>query len=221
MLAVQTIHIIWHKSDKNPKSSKIRSKLGNPEKLKKIFMSESENDDIFLNYNYYIQKNNDFMDIVEQRNENLKHVFFVQNKQYEEYWKRTKEIAQKNQGSFYDDSKKLKIPCVEIQKQENDYKVRWYSNLAYMPVRKGRNERYFSHTEFQQRNVLNHTVFTLKPGESGKLQYNYRYTYWDTGIWQYNIIYVYLINTEENIIKPDVFSKTKYKYEYKELAKLL
>ena len=172
-------------------------------------------------YNHYIQKNNGFMDIAEQRNESFKHVFFVQKERYEYYLRQTKEIVQESQGVFYEDIKKLKIPCVEIEKQENDYKVRWYSNLSYRPVRTGRNERYFSHTEFQQKNVLNHTVFTLKPDESGKLQYNYRYVYCDTGVWQYNMLYVYLINTKENIIKPDIFTKTKYKYEYKELAGLL
>lgn len=49
MLAVQVIHVIWHKSDRNPKSSEMRNRLGNPEKLKKVFISENESDNTFLN----------------------------------------------------------------------------------------------------------------------------------------------------------------------------
>lgn len=220
MLAIQVVHIEWHKSERNLKSSEIRNRFGKSETLKGIFVPDSENSDIFLNYNHYFQDNSNFKNITQYRNESLEYFNFVTKQAENDYQRKTAEIELKNQGSFYNETKKLKIPCVEIQQHNDDYKIRWYSNLSYMPVRQGRNERYFSNTEFRFKNALNHTVFVLRPNESGKLQYNYRCVYCDTGIWQYNMLYVYLINTEDKIIKPDIFTKANYKYDYKELAEL-
>ncbi|MDD6490389.1 MAG: hypothetical protein PUG48_11395, partial [Clostridia bacterium] len=77
MLAIQVVHIEWHKSERNRKSSELRNRFGKSETLKGIFVPDSENSDIFLNYNHYFQDNSNFKNITQYRNESLKYFNFA------------------------------------------------------------------------------------------------------------------------------------------------
>ncbi|WP_238650166.1 hypothetical protein [Paenibacillus piscarius] len=97
------------------------------------------------------------------------------------------------------------IGCVKVDKNEREYQFSYhYSKKGGKPVRY--DQRY---------NPLSERAFGLGPNEYGRISYNGRYLYQDTGEWYYEL------NTLNALVTcdtgPDVFISTEPVKEYKQI----
>lgn len=121
------------------------------------------------------------------------------------------QALQNNTGLFYSDVEAINIPGIKVVKEADVYRIRWYSlEHGYQPVRKGYNEQRLG------RNIRCETAFVLEKGESGKIEYNYRYTsYHGQHYEQYCIYFIHADN-----ITYHSFVNANYEKVYTELADL-
>lgn len=208
MLAIQYIKMYWMKENRTPKGSVMRKKYYTPEKIDSSVILEPRESDYFIQKRFYIQK--DKVYVSTDYNKLLGNGYINSTG--------LTEAEQDNLGLFYSDVKDIDIPGIEILKEGDDYRIRWYSlENGYQPVRRGYNEEYYlKNMKCSGKQIKCETAFVLQKGESGKIEYNYRYTSYRGQ--HYEQYCIYLINTDQ--ITHKSFMKAKYEKEYIELADL-
>ena len=109
------------------------------------------------------------------------------------------------------------IPDIEILPEENRYRIRWFDSGRGSIRRRGGNEDFLKRgARFSgEPNRLNETAFILKPGQSGTVCCNNRFSSWH-GQWyeEYRIYFVSAVRPDRNMFvrEPD--------FRYEQLAVL-
>ncbi len=217
MLAIQCVNMYWTKENRTPEGSVMRKAYYAPTLIDSSVALDKDNAEYFLQKRFYIQKDKiytttEYNRLYGNRYINAKGSTEAQEKEKKrKYLLDQNRMEQENLGSFYSDVDTIQIPGIEILKEEDAYRIRWYSlEHGYQPVRRGYDEKGWS------RDIKCETAFILDKGEAGKIEYNYRYTgYYGQHYEQYC---VYFINTEQ--ITHDSFVKANYEKVYSELADL-
>lgn len=187
MLMILFIQIKWYKEDRNPQSSVERKKYLKPIMLRELH-SISEKDDVcFVRMNY---------------TQNGKGVF----------------EGDKNgiiEGDA--DCMNIQVPNIEILKEGNIYRIKWFDDGKGNVRRRGGNE------DFRKKgaklsgypNVLNETAFVLENGQSGIVRWNNRFSSYH-GQW-YEQYQAFFVNADS--VDLQVFIRD-YDFDYQQLADL-
>lgn len=211
MLAIQKICIIWTKKDRSPQSAIERQKFIRPYKIKDNVSLDGEG--IFINHCDFIQDKKVF-DYGFYFLEKDKVDVATSPVSYNRYRKRLlihREYDTIKAGIFTDDPR---IPGIIITEENNAYRIKWHSLIerinCYRPIRRGHNEDFNNKkSHFFGMNVTCETAFILHPGESGVIEYNYRYSHESQ---HYERYCVYFVNT--NCLDYNTFTKADYKFKY-------
>lgn len=242
MLFIQNITLCWSKTERNLKGAQERTQLPQAFLLEtpppSFFKQCQENPSgIVMHHIHFDQDKQKILDYAQHERKYYKKYLLEQgktprhakekvsydisnmrNRQYE-YYQSTKKIRLKN----------LNIESCEEPSQENscenslpDFEVTFcYHNGA--PIRHGHNKDYFTpHSQFYCQDILNETAFILKPQQYGRILWNERLTYYDTGEWYYYLHCVNFFYKSENtsVWEPAVFTKQQPDYIYKQMAQL-
>ena len=211
MLAIQKVRICWTKKDRSPESATERQKYLGPFRIKEDVCLNG--DGIFINHCDFIQDSKVY-------DEN---VYFSEMQEfnpatspvpYDAYRRRLlqiKEYKALRAGSFTDDPR---IPGIIINEENDAYRIKWHSlirnNNCYRPIRRGHNEDFKNpKSGFCGMNVTCETAFVLHTGESGVIEYNYRYSHESQ---HYERYCVYFVNTDT--LNYNSFMKADYRYRY-------
>lgn len=113
--------------------------------------------------------------------------------------------------------------CVDVNKDGNDYIINWNtlykSGCDYHPVRNGHNKDFNNKdSTFFGMDLVNETAFILEKGESGVMNFNFRFREEESNHF-YENTRIYFINTD--VIVPDIFIKAEYEKKYDQNAILL
>lgn len=219
MLAIQYIKMYWTKENRTPEGSLMRKNYYKPDKIDSSVNLDGLDAEIFVQKRHYTQK--DIMYTDTEYNKKFGNYFVNASGPTESAERERKRkylleqnVAEKdNRGKFYDSVESVKIPGIEIIKEDDAYRIIWYSlDRGYQPVRKGYNQFYHKNGK----RIKHETAFVLKKGEAGKIEYNYRYTsYYGQ---HYEQFCIYIINTDE--INHNTFVDAKYEKQYNELVDL-
>ena len=187
MLIILLIQINWNKEDRNPQGSLERKKYLKPVILRDLH-SISEKADVCLARMYYTQKGKDVFE------------------------------GDKN-GIIENDTNlaDIHVPNIEILKEDNVYRIKWFDDGKGNVRRRGGNE------DFRKKgaklsgypNVLNETAFVLENGQSGIVRWNNRFSSYH-GQW-YEQYQAFFVNTDS--VDPQVFMRD-YDFDYQQLADL-
>lgn len=222
MLAIQKIEMYWLKENRTPEGSVMRREFYKPARLKEtvdlngngIFVNERnyiQMDKVYLATDYRIQHGNPYANscgLTKKQEEERRHqhLLEVQNR------------ARKNEGIFYETPDHVELPGILIVEEEDGYRVKWYSfENGFQPVRTGHNEDYcVKGSKCKGKRLLCETAFCLKKGESGKIQFNYRYTSFMGQ--HYEQYCIYFLNAEK--LEQNSFVQAQYEKEYNQLVNL-
>lgn len=188
MLAVQIVKMYWKKENRTPQGSIMRRDYYKPVRIKESVPLDSKDAMVFVNWRDYIQTDK----------------VYPTTDYYE--------------GSFYSDLTEVDIPGIEIVKEDDAYRIKWYSfENGYQPVRKGYNEDYnLKGAKNQGKRICCETAFVLNKAEAGKVLFNYRYTgYYGQHYEQYCM---YFLNID--CLTHNAFVQAEYTYEYDRLDDL-
>lgn len=224
MLAIQYIKMYWTKENRTPEGSVMRKEYYFPVEIHPSVILASDEAEYFIQKRLYIQTDKVYTDTeynkkfgnryinskgpTEAKEQEVKRKFLLEQNNLE----------RDNLGLFYSDVNSIEIPGIEIVKEENNYRIRWYSlEHGYQPVRKGYNEAYsLKNAKCHGNRIKCETAFVLAKGEAGKITYNYRYTSYHGQ--HYEQYCVYFVHTDE--INHNSFVDAKYEKEYVEMADL-
>jgi len=222
MLAILLIEMEWSKDSRTPQGAAARQQYYKP-----VLIDEDVNlsgEGVFVKKCKFYQKDNIIQSASElvdaqaiRLDKETKGQNFTGNDEYEQ--RRMRKGIQsiiKAKGVFVP-IERIDIPCIAVEKEENDYRIKWFDYKGGMPRRRGGNEDFGKAGArlAGEPNVLNETAFILKEGQSGMLKYNYRYTSYH-GQW-YKCFYVYVVNCNE--MTNDAFIR-EYNFEYSRMADL-
>lgn len=193
MLFVLFIRLRWTKQDRNPQSSSQRREC-----LKPVAVAAVHQSAVYPHDSYFLKK-----------------ILYVQNK---EQISRFPDNSQKQNQVISPDGFEiitlgsLSIPDIEILREENDYRIRWFDSGAGNVRRHGGNEDFMKRgARFSgDPNRLNETAFSLNNGQSGMVSWNNRFSSCH-GQW-YEEYRTYFVNTDQ----PDsnmFFRKCDFRYE--------
>ena len=217
MLAIQKVKIVWYKKDRTPEGAAERQKYLGPFKIKDSVCLDG--DGIFINhcdfvqdrkvydYDYYFFEMSGF----DAENSPVPYDSFRRNLLHNREYRAVKD------GSFTDDPK---IPSIIVTQEDGAYRIKWHSlvncNNCYRPIRRGHNEDFNDRrSHFHGMNVTCETAFILEQGDSGVIDYNYRYSHESQ---HYERYCVYFVNTDK--LDHNTFTKADYKYKYDQTAVL-
>ena len=132
MLAIQFIKMYWEKENRTPEGSVMRRVYFNPEKIDASVILASDGADCFLQKRLYIQKDKVYTGTEYNKlfGNRWNHAPRPSEAKMQER-KRQFLLAQNsmekdNLGLFYADVKHIDIPGIEIIKEKDDYRIRWY-----------------------------------------------------------------------------------------------
>jgi len=201
MLAIQCIKMYWTKENRTPKGSVMRKEYYFPEQIDSSVLLEPNESDCFVQKRFYTQMDKVYI-----------------STEYNKLFGNRNNTEKDNLGIFLSDVKDVEIPGIEIVKEDDDYRIRWYSlENGYQPVRKGYNEVYnLKNCKCSGKQIKCETAFVLHKGEAGKIEYNYRYTSYHGQ--HYEQYCIFFVNTE--CLTYSLFVKAKYEKTYSEMADL-
>lgn len=187
MLMILLIQIKWYKEDRNPQGSLVRKKYLKPVILRDLH-GISEKDDIYLVRMNYTQKG--------------------------------KGVFEGDRNGIIESEPNLdniQLPNIELIKEENAYRIKWFDDGKGKVRRRGGNENFRKKgTKLSgYPNVLNETVFVLEEGQAGIVRWNNRFSSYH-GQW-YEQYQAFFVNT--HTIDSKVFIRD-YDFEYHQLADL-
>ena len=211
MLAIQKIRIVWDKKDRTPEGAAERQKYLGPFKIKDSVCLEG--DGIFINHCDFIQdtKVYDYDVYFYEMSEFNAETSPVPYDSFRRSLLHNREYRAVKDGIFTDDPR---IPSIIVTQEDGAYRIKWHSlincNNCYRPIRHGHNEDFNNRkSQFCGMNVTCETAFILNPGESGVIEYNYRYSH-ETQ--HYERYCVYFVNTDK--LDYNTFTKADYKNKY-------
>lgn len=224
MLAIQYIKMYWEKENRTPEGSVMRKEYYFPAEIHPSVVLEDEKSEYFLQKRLYIQKDRIYTNTEYNKefgNRYINSYGPTDSKEQEEKRKfllEQNKLEKENLGLFYSDVNQIEIPGIEIIKEDEKYRIRWYSlEHGYQPVRKGYNETYsLNNAKCFGKRIKCETAFVLEKQEAGKVTYNYRYTSYHGQ--HYEQYCIYFVHTDK--ITHDLFVNTKYGKEYVEMADL-
>lgn len=217
MLAIQCIKMYWTKENRTPEGSVMRRAYYAPAPIDSSVILEPKDAEFFVQRRLYVQTdkvytNTDYNRLYGNRYINATGLTETQQQERKrQFLLEQNRMEQDNLGLFYSDVKAINIPGIKIVKEADAYRIQWYSlEHGYQPVRRGYNEQSWG------RNIRCETAFVLEKDESGKIEYNYRYTSYHGQ--HYEQYCIYFIHTEN--ITSNSFVKANYEKVYTELADL-
>lgn len=222
MLAILLIEMEWLKESRTPEGAVARQQYYKP-----VLIEEEVNltgEGVFVKRCKFYQKGNKVQSASEmvniqtiQLNKFTRGRNFTGNDEYEQRRMRKGMQSINNARGVFVPIERIDIPCIAVEKEENNYRIKWFDCRGGMPRRRGGNEDFGKTGKKMagEPNVLNETAFVLEEGKAGLLKYNYRYTSYH-GQW-YKCYYVYVVNCKE--LTRDIFVRD-YDYEYNQLADL-
>lgn len=222
MLAVQKIRIYWNKENRTPDRAAVRRRY-----LKPAVLSEKavlQGDGIFVNELDYIQMDKMYLSsdyYIENGNRIVNSCFkaeSIKNEIKRKHILEMRRLAERNEGSFYLSGKDVNIAGIIITEEHGSYRIKHHSlENGYKPVRTGYNEDFYDEaSEFCGRNICCRTAFVLEKGESGKVEFNYRFS--DEGGQHYEHYCIYFLNTDS--LHRRAFVQAEYHKQCIELAHL-
>ena len=115
------------------------------------------------------------------------------------------------------DLDKINVPNIEVIKEDNGYRIKWFDDGKGNVRRRGGNEDFGKKGKklSGSPNVLNETAFVLEAGQAGIVRWNNRFTSYH-GQW-YEQYQVFFVKTDS--LDHDIFIRD-YDYEYQQLADL-
>lgn len=124
---------------------------------------------------------------------------------------------------FYTSVQELNLINLSIQSDKESYKVTFFydEHRSGQPIRQGHNKDYHNIDSLLYRhNILNETIFSLGPGQYGRVIWNERKLVYDTGEWYYQLHVNNLLNYLGEMPKSDIFLSNRLDFEYKQMALL-
>ncbi len=222
MLAVQVIKIYWTKADRSPQGAEERRRVLHPSRIEENVPLSGEG--IFLCRHSYRQDGK-LYDSTDYSQAHFRNIYRIEKgrmtpvKDYpHEYIMKMQELSRLYRG-YFTDCRSVSawkdpayIPGIIIRGENGGYLIKWYSLAnGYQPVRRGVNtDRSIKDSPCAGKDVLCEKAFELNEGESGVIDYNYRYTA-DTGQ-HYEQYRVYFVCTGE--LKTNTFTKAGYEKKY-------
>lgn len=224
MLAIQCIKMYWTKENRTPEGSLARKEYYRPGKIDTSVNLEPNESEYFVQRRLYIQTNQVYSNTDYNKLFGNRYINAVGPTEAEQQERKRRFLLEQmnaekdNRGLFYADAREIEIPGIEIIKEDENYRIRWYSlENGYHPVRTGYNEEFhLKDTKCFGKRIKCETAFVLKKGESGKIEYNYRYSSYHGQ--HYEQYCIYFVNTDE--LMHSSFVKADYEKEYMELADL-
>lgn len=225
MLAVLFIEIEWVKPFNNTKSAELRKPYLKPVMIDKDVLLDGEG--VFFKCCHYSQHDDGIFSF-EENHKNLKKEYinktknkpFTQSEEREQhYLYMCSSIYKEHEGTFQKISE-IDIPCISIiPENEDKYMIKWFDFRRGAFIRRGGNEDLYNPMSplCGQPNILNETAFILNSNQSGKLEYNYRFTTQFDLVHYYRHYCVYMVNTPK--ITRDIFLRD-YDFNYKQIDRL-
>ena len=222
MLAVQIVKMYWEKENRTPKGSIMRRGYYKPAGINENVILDSKDALVFVNWRDYIQTDkvypatDYYMKHAPWRVTGVTSADKVERER--KYLLEQQTLAKNNEGCFYSDLAEVDIPGIEIVKEDDAYRIKWYSfENGYQPVRTGYNEDYnLKGSKNRGKRICCETAFILNKAEAGKVLFNYRCTsYYGQHYEQYCM---YFLNTDS--LTHNAFVQAEYTYEYDRLADL-
>lgn len=198
MLCVLFVEIRWTKQDRNPQSAS-----GRREWLKPVAVT--------VNHSSCIYPDNSCL---------LKKIFYVQNNDQIRMLpcRSEKQTAVESPDGFEIITPgSVSIPDIEILREENCHRIRWFDSGAGNVRRRGGNEDFLKRgARFSgEPNRLNETAFRLRIGQKGMVSWNNRFSSYH-GQW-YKEYRAYFVSTDQ----PDsCMFLENYDFRYEQMADL-
>lgn len=117
----------------------------------------------------------------------------------------------------------LNLTNLFIQPEGESYEVTFFydEHRGGRPVRRGHNKDYNNIDSLLYRHdILNETVFSLRPGQYGRVIWNERKIDFDTGEWYYQLHVSNLWSCLGKMPKQEIFLTSRIDFEYKQMALL-
>lgn len=116
------------------------------------------------------------------------------------------------------------IHNIRMFKDNDSYKIMFCDDRYYKPFnsfkRRGHNEEFMNNNSpFSYTDIINETVFTLKPDEYGRIVFNERHVTMDEQ-WYYMLNTINFINCDKSKYREKMFFRKVPDYEYKNMQYL-
>ena len=124
---------------------------------------------------------------------------------------------------FYSSIQNLNLTNLLIQSDVESYEVTFFydAHSSGQPIRQGHNKDYHNVDSLLYRHdILNETVFSLRPGQYGRVIWNERKIDFDTGEWYYQLHVSNLLHYVGKMPEQDIFLIHRPDFEYKQMAVL-
>lgn len=194
LLLVQDICLSWGKDERSSIYAKKRAKFPMAYALDKLPCAFNE--DVLINRLNFWQRGNMFQTL------HINDVYRFQS---------------------YASVQNLNLTNLSIQLGAEGYEVAFFYdvNRSGLPIRRGHNKDYHNMASLlYYHDILNETAFFLRQGEYGRVIWNDRKVYCDTGEWYYQLHVINLLNYFGKIPEADIFLTSSLIFEYKQLAVL-
>ncbi len=200
MLLIQKICLQWDKSERGGKFAECRSRFPLSYKVPDYKISDEK---IIVNRQNFYQIGIKIMDLIEFN----KYIYKdMEDHQLQHRMVEVKRIIKEKSRIVYSDPNKSNIPNTHFSLIDGVYKVRFFEGRKGQFYRRGHNEDFLNKdSAFYYKDILNETAFNLKPGEYGRIIYNERNMYFDTGNWYYKQHIINIINYIKDKVPTNIY----------------
>ncbi len=220
MLLIQIVSLIWYKQDRGSAGAEARKHFP------QAFPLEPCTGPVVLHRLRFCQKGTKFMDEAEEARLLLNRArvnLGLSQQQAQREIRQREQWIQRYRVQVFQDVSELNVTNLSLSPYENGYAVSFFydRHRSGAPFRRGHNQGYLSPASpLYGQDCLNETAFRLRPGQYGRILWNERQTYADTGGWCY-LHHIYnLFCVPGDTLEKDLLTAGTPNFVYRQLAGL-